>query len=323
MQESKHDWIGGGNIAGAIGISSFEELTPVQVYLEMRGEAPPITKEKARFFRNRKRAEGYIFETLTDEYGIEIVQTNQRYDDAEFPWARAELDAEIVIDTIHFGADRVEAKSADPRFADKWGREQDDTSVPLDILAQVQWGFGVKPGQCALVVAQVGWDDTRLLPVYRDDEAIFALRRAAKAFMDIHVVPGIPPPPRTAHDCLSLFPKSMRDPILATDEVYEHVVKMKRLSDSIKQMEQEKASHGVAIRSFMGACDELIRQSVGKIATYRTNKSSLSIDWEEVAHQYETRLREYMLDPETYFKLVREKWTVEKLGARPLRITLK
>jgi len=309
---SKRYWIGSSDIAAIMGISPF--TTPLQAWMKITGQAPELEAEELEFFAGRKALEPYVIQKLGSKFGVIPCAQNMRYSHPDFPFCRAEIDAEE-----HDA--NYEIKTVHPSRAQDWGDAYD--SFPIYVAAQTQFGLAVRPKRRAYATPCIGFDIVKRYEVEPDLEVQQSMLSAADLFWHVHVLPKVPPPPRTIEDCLSLFPKSMRDPILATDEIYEHVVQMKRLSDSIKQFEQEKDSHSFAVRSFMGACDELIRQGVGKIATYRSNKDTEVVEWEAIAHVYETTLREFMIDADRFFATTRAANTITKPGARPFRNCLK
>ena len=85
-------YIGGGNIAGILGLSPFK--TPLDEYLTITGDEQEISAAKRKFFDRRKALEPFACQCFETATGLEIHDTNHRYDDAEFPWAKAEIDAE-------------------------------------------------------------------------------------------------------------------------------------------------------------------------------------------------------------------------------------
>ena len=94
IPHSRIGYVGGGNVAGVLGISPFR--TPLDEYLLISGEREDVvTPEKAEFFEDRRDLEPWAAKKFTRKTGLAIVRTNHRFDDASFPWAKAEVDFEV------------------------------------------------------------------------------------------------------------------------------------------------------------------------------------------------------------------------------------
>ena len=305
---SSRYWIGSSDIAAILGISPFS--TPLQTYMKITGQAPELVAEEIEFFAGRKALEPYVIQKLGSKFGVIPCAQNVRYSHHAFPFCRAEIDAEE--------ADaNYEIKTVHPSRAQDWGDAYD--SFPIYVAAQTQFGLAVRPKPRAYATPCIGFDIVKRYEVEPDLEVQATMLSASDLFWNVHVLERVPPPPRTIEDCLSLFPRSLHEPILCTDEIYKNVVELRRISDSLKALETEKATHSTAIRAFMGTCDELLRQGMGRLMTYRSNKETEVVDFEKLAGIYETVLREFMMDADRYFAVSRASVTSKKAGNRPLR----
>jgi len=149
------------------------------------------------------------------------------------------------------------------------------------------------------------------------------LRAGAKAFMEDHVIPGIPPAPRDIADCLLLFPRSIQQALVATPEVEAALQQMAIIDAEIKGLESQKEEKSTIVRRFMGDYGSLLKQGRGEIATYRNNKDSIVTDWKAYAAALEVELGKHVMDANTYVSDIRQKFTTTKPGVRPLRNLLK
>src|SRR6185312_9479893 len=110
---STRGYIGGGSIAGILGLSPFK--TPLDEYLTITGDEAEISDAQREFFDDRRDLEPWAAKKFTRRTGLAIVRTNERYDDAEFPWAKAEIDFEPEGDC------NGETKTVHPNAVSTWG----------------------------------------------------------------------------------------------------------------------------------------------------------------------------------------------------------
>lgn len=294
-------WVGGGSIAAVCGISPFQ--TPLQAYLSIIGEAEPFDADTLRFFARRKRVEPFVVELLKVEHGLDIVATNQRYTDAEFPHFKAELDAELA------DGRTIEVKSVSPFAARGWGSRDGEQDIPLYVLAQAQWGLGVSPKvgdvtrSGALVVPQVGFDETDLLPTQRDDQLIAMLRDKAQQFWTQHVLPRIPPAPTSLEDVKLLFPRSVAKQVMATPEAVVAVGQLAEVKAALKEADEREKALKLLVQQAFGEADTLVGPDGRVLSTWRSTKSSRVFDKTRFAAEH----------PDLY-----EKFHTEKPGHRVL-----
>ncbi len=241
---SRVGYVGGGNIAGILGISPFR--TPLDEYLLISGEQPEeITPEQAEFFEDRRDLEPWAAKKFTRKTGLRIVRTNQRYDDASFPWAKAEIDAEAS------DGGNVETKSVNSNAVRLWGRPEDEDEPPMYVTAQAMWGMGVHPAPHCYVNALIGFDDHRVFRVERDDELIAEIRHRAERFWKFHIVPRRPPPPTNVEDLLRLYRTDTGRAVEADNPIRVALEELCQERQAVKLHEARRAVHEYAIKAFM------------------------------------------------------------------------
>jgi len=181
-QMDRTKYIGGSDIAAILGVSPWKN----RVDLWADKTKPRVDDGRnASAKRRGQRLEPYIIDMIREEHGIEIVQRNERYIDADVPFFAAEIDAETADENI-------EIKTVHPFKSKEWGDVETD-SLPLQYIAQVQWGLGIRRRDVCRVFALIG-DELKPYVVQRDDELIRVMREQAIDFWTQYVLPKKMPP---------------------------------------------------------------------------------------------------------------------------------
>lgn len=246
-------YIGGSDIGPLLGISPWR--TPVDVWTSKTREDEPVEREKP-IFRRGKRWEGAVAEMLTEElqyrgHKVEIIGSNQRFQDAEHPMFAAEIDFEVRLDDEQ-DITNVELKTVTPFASHKWGESMSD-DMPVWYTAQCMWGLGVAPGRRkrAILAALFGADELRTYPVERDDNVIAGMRNHALAFWNEYVLTKVAPPPVNISDVQKLFPNDLRPYITATDDIYQDYLRLVACKAEIKARESEIDAIQFKVMRFM------------------------------------------------------------------------
>ena len=239
-------YIGGGNIAGILGVSPYR--SPLDEYLTITGQADSEDPSRARFFKRRKALEPFAAEVFEQDTGLKIVASNVRYPDAELPFVQAEIDFETN------DGSNGETKTVHPLAAGEWGASGTD-DIPMYVAAQVMFGLGVRrhvPG--AYVHALVGLDDDRIYRVERDDQLIADIRKYAVRFWNEHVVPLVPPDPVTPGDLRRLYPEDSGVLAEADADTLEAINRLRDLKAQIKTLEDEFVATRHQVNLYMRGC---------------------------------------------------------------------
>lgn len=269
-------YIGGSDIAAIMGLSPFK--TPLDVFLQKTGQVPPAPPdpERERRFRRGKLMEPVVLEMLRQDYGIEVVATNHRYVDPEYPFIAAEIDFEW---REGDGSEIAngEIKTVHPFAAGKWG-EAGSEDVPIEYAAQSMWGLMITGRPLCQYGVLFGSDNLALYHVLRDEETIVNMRALAVSFWTDHVLAGVPPAPRTAEDLRKLWPKPTREEIVATPEIADALAEHRALGAEIKLREERRDELAFQIGEFVkDFATVIVLPSGEKLATYKA-QSRQSID---------------------------------------------
>jgi len=241
---SRVGYCGGGNIAGILGISPFR--TPLDEYLLISGEREEvITERQAEFFEDRRDLEPWAAKKFTRRTGLSVVCANQRYQDAELPWARAEIDFEAG------DGGNGETKTVHPNAVRDWGDPDAGEEPPLYVTAQAMWGMGVHPATHCYVQALIGFDDHRLYRIEAHEPTIREIRQRATDFWRWHIEPRRPPQPTNAADVLKLYERDSGRAVEAVADIRESLEALDAARRALKLHEARKEIHEYAIKAFM------------------------------------------------------------------------
>lgn len=235
-------YLGGGNVAGILGVSPYK--TPLQEYLTIIGEAEAPSAERLSFFRRRKSFEPVAAELFQEKTGLQLVTVNERYTDREHAFIKAEIDAETA------GGENVEIKTVHPLAARDWGEEGAD-DCPVYVTAQAQHGLMVRHRDLCYVLAMIGFDDVRVYRVERDEEIIATIRARELAFWNEHVLTRTPPPPANIEDLRVLYKRDAGNAVEATPEIAERIARLVDMSHRAKELDTAIGDEKEQIQLFM------------------------------------------------------------------------
>lgn len=236
-------YVGGGNIAGVLGLSPFK--SPLDEYLTITGDEQEITPEQAEFFEDRRDLEPWAAKKFTRRTGLQVVRTNERYNDPQFAWAKAEIDFETI------DGCNGETKTVHPNAVSAWGDPDAGEEPPTYVTAQAMWGLGVTGKSLCYVQALIGFDDHRIYAIERDDALITEIRRQAAAFWKFHVEPRRMPQPTRVEDLLRLYKTDSGRAVEADDDIRDTLEALCAERQALKLHTARKDVHEYAIKAFM------------------------------------------------------------------------
>jgi predicted phage-related endonuclease len=270
-------YIGGGDIAALIGVSPWR--TPLDVYLSKTGQAVPWKPDPAREKRLRRgqRMEPYIVDMLVEDYGITIDARGHRYVDPKYPFIATEIDFEWHdADDPRIRNGEIKTTAIMPGQHNPWGEEGTD-EIPIYYAAQSMLGLGVTGRDVCQYGVLFGMDNLVLYALERDDETIAQLRETARAFWMDHVIPRIPPAPKTLGDLAKLWPVERRGKIEATPEIEAALAEHRALGTTVRVAEEGREDFEFKIKEFCGDHAEIITRNGVTIATFKA-QTRTSID---------------------------------------------
>lgn len=308
ISPDRTQFIGGSDVGAILGVSPW--TTPFQLYHKKIGAlVEEITPAKQRIFDRGHRWEPIVLEMLVDElrargHDVEVIATNQRYQDTELPFLACELDAELLIDGEETNA---EMKTANYFAAGAWGTYDSD-DIPIYYAAQGMHGLMVKPRCRAVFAAVTGFDERPMVRFMgRDEETIAGIRAREIEFWE-RIQTRNPPPPVDPEDVKWLYQRDAGTSIDATNDVVEMVRYLKEMKISAKAQEAQIELMAARIKNFMGSNAILLGPDGKPLATWKNNKDSTVIDF-KAAYQDLAPAADHIGD-----------FTTTKAGSRPFNL---
>lgn len=304
VTRDRAEFLGGSDMAALFGVSKWK--TPLQIWAEKtrrdayREEDPAKTKVLAR----GKRLEPLVISMVQEDYGLDIVAVNERYQHPAHGFLSVEIDFEwrvtqhaldmfpwlgdLEIGSIQNG----EVKTVHPFVAHQWGESETD-EVPIYYAAQSMTGLAVTGREVCLYATLVGVDDLIFYAVRRDQETIDAMMAKAVDFWTNYVQTDTPPDPETFEDLKFLYAKDDGGAIEATPEILEKLAEYAKLKEHGKDIEDRTDVLKFDIEAFMKP--NAILTSNGKpVATLKSQSSNrldgkaLAVAHPDIAAQFRT-----------------------------------
>ena len=242
-----------------------------------------------------------VADYYTAETGKKLRKSNGIVRLKEFPWAMASLDRTIIGDTTGL----VEIKTS---TSSRWQL----FPVPPEYVDQVQWQMFITGAAYCDVAVLLSGLVFRIERVEADP--VYQTQLFDKAVLFRELIASNTPPPLTGNDSDTLAevkPQSNNTYAVA-DPQLDHIARL------YIEAKAEAEAADAALKEMAIAIKEAIADGEGVkgqgwLATWKTNKSSIKVDWESIADVLRG------VAPETYEQAV-QKFTAEKPGARVFRV---
>lgn len=233
--------IGASDAAPVLGVSKWR--SPLDIYLEKRGEAPPI--EETEPMRWGKILEPVVLAEFRRR-GFPIITELPMLRSEAHPFMIAHLDAGL--DTAV-----VEAKTA--RSAEGWG-EDGSSEAPADYVVQAHHQMIVTDLRLAFLPVLIGGSDFRVIKLPFDDE-LGAMIIDAEADMWRRVQEAEPPAPRSLADVNALYRRSRAEGIEAAEEIAQAWGELLSIRKTIADAEKAADERERTIKAYLGERDTL------------------------------------------------------------------
>jgi putative phage-type endonuclease len=299
----RQQYCGGSDIAGIIGVSPW--ATPVSVWdRKMQQQEARVSGGKKKLFQRGKVWEQVVGEMLVaqleaEEFQVKVINTNKRYIDPDVPYFAAEIDYELEIAGLP-GIINAELKTVHPNAAREWGDpDNDETAAPVQYLAQCQWGLGVTGREVCILAPLFGADSLSIYVVKRDETIITGMRAQAIEFWQNHIVPKIPPEPRTLSDVAKLFKIEGDSELIADENIIRGLMRYRAIEAEIEARETERDSIEFDLKCAMRDATAIVQPGLKKaLATWKSRNTS-RLDQEAFKQAYPKLHRQFVRESST------------------------
>ena len=287
----------------ATGITAINGTSPYKtayrLWAELTGQVGE--QEVGAAAQRGQLLEQAVADYYTAETGKKLRKSNGIVRLKEFPWAMASLDRTIVGDTDGL----VEIKTS---TSNRWQLYP----VPPEYVDQVQWQLfctGKKYCDVAVLLSGLVFRIERV-----EADPVYQTQLFDKAVLFRELVQSKTPPPLTGNDSDTLAevkPQSNNTYAVA-DPQLDHIARL-YIEAKVEAEAADAALKEMAIAIKEAIADGEGVKGQGWLATWKTNKSSVKVDWESIADVLRT------VAPDTYGEAIK-RFTSEKPGARVFRV---
>lgn len=257
--------IGGSDAAAILGLSKWR--TPLDVYLEKRGEAPPAPENDA--MRWGHYLEPAVRQAYADETGREVRVPTQMLRHPQHKWMIGNIDG-VTDDQRLF-----EAKTA--RSPEGWGEPGTD-HIPQPYLLQTQHYMAVTGLPVADVAVLIGGADFRIYEVPADRELQDMLIEAEHEFWQ-RVLRRDPPKPVTVEDVVTLYGRASRaEQVTASAEVEQAVDRLREIKSQRALLDDEESRWKTIVLNALGVRDTLVDPAGRVLCTWKASAPAKRFD---------------------------------------------
>lgn len=248
--------IGGSQAAACLGVDKYK--SPLQLFLELRGEAPPIQSNKA--MERGKKWERFILEEYEEEEHAELAYDQPMYFSRAFPFMGVTPDA-LRVD-IPKG---VDAKASRFSMRDKTGLDESKfgepgtDQVPINYLCQAQQYCAVLGLDAVDFPVLFGGDQLCTYTVGREDSLVEDLQKAEREMAE-RVINNDPPEPTwempgTNKLLQHLYGFRPEEKAELTDQAAELWRQVARWQDEAKRLDEQITTNKNKILAEMGGAE--------------------------------------------------------------------
>jgi putative phage-type endonuclease len=272
-QMTRNEWlharqrgIGGSDAAAVLGVSRWK--TPLQVYLEKRGEVSVDDISGFAAVEWGNRLEPVIRQAYSDRTGESVIVPGRIIAHPTHDWMIGNLDGLTQSGKV------LEIKTA--RSSEGWGEPGTD-EVPAHYLVQVQHYMAITGAELADVAVLFGGSDLEIYSVPADPDLQSMMIDQEAAFWQ-SVQDGVPPQPRTMSDVRARWSTSASRSVVASIEVAGDITALADIRVQQAKLDTIADEIQTRICAAMGEADTLTNLAGKPMATWKTAKASDRLD---------------------------------------------
>jgi putative phage-type endonuclease len=257
--------VGGSDAPAVLGLSKWR--TPLDVYLEKRGEGVPTEdREPMRWGRILEQP---IRQEYAERTGRIVRVPDGLIRHPQHDWMLA------TVDGVTDDGRLVEIKTA--RSADGWGEPGTD-EVPQAYLIQVQHYLTVTALSVADVAVLIGGQDYRQYEIQADPELQAMIVESEAEFWD-RVQNGTPPDPVNYSDVVTKYGRASRSATIVADAATVAAVEtLRAIREQYKAIEESEQHARAIVMQALGEADTLADVDGRVLCTWRAAKAAQRLD---------------------------------------------
>lgn len=272
LDERRHG-IGGSDAGAVLGLNPYR--TPLDVYLEKRGETEPPDLSDNAAVHWGERLEDLVADEYQRRTGARVQRRNPTLHHPEHDFMLAHVDRMVV------GESKIlECKTAGAFMAPKWGEDgmtiadAATEAVPASYVAQIHHYMVVLGVDLADLAVLIGGRDFRIYHFERDQDFTDILVRAEAEFWRGHVEAGMPPAPATIDDIRALYPTDDGSTLTADSALLDTVSQLRACKESIKVVGARKEELELELKAAMGNASVLLDAEGGTLCTWKAQTAN-------------------------------------------------
>lgn len=262
--EQRRLGLGASESAGAVGLSPFENATPVRVWMRKLGMEPhEIEETEVMYFGSA--LEDFIAKEFARRHGCKVRRRRATLKHPEYEWLQCHLDRTID------GWDAIlECKNANHFMAAKFGESGTD-DVPEYYLVQVYHQMMVTGKRLAFLAVLLGGNQFRWYKFEYDQELGDSLLARFKHFWHL-VQTQEPPSPKLLTDVLQLYPLDSGTTLHADAELREWILEFHTRKIQMKQDEDKLKALELDIKGHIGTCSMVVDKDDTPLLTWKAHQ---------------------------------------------------
>ena len=310
FHDARRTGVGGSDVGVLLGMNDYK--TPYQLWEEKTGRAEPFEGNLQTRFGN------WAEQFVADEWCLRTGRKVQRFNGTlRHPTAPliGHVDRLVVPPGSKIASHRgkvktnegLECKTAHALASsgDNWGESGTD-HVPESYLLQCAAYMAVTGCGIWHLACLFGNSDFRTYIIERDMELEARIIEDVTEWWNKHVVADVPPDPQSELEARRKWASHDPGKVLSLDDGGVHIFhRYAALKANIREMEKEEQELRNMIIPLISDA-EAVEYEGKKIATYKTNKPSMSTDWRSLAlellEDYDESERESRIDGATMLK---------------------
>ena len=225
--------IGGSDVASILGVSPYR--TALEVYHD-KTSPELVLDEPTEDMQRGVRVEKYILQEYSERSEVELNTNIPTIVDKQYPFMRANIDANVV----------VEAKSTKAPIS-SW-----ESGIPEYYKAQVAYyAMLTDANYVEIPVLFSGWKYA-CFTYWRDEAYEANIKEAVIHFWHNHIVKNIPPKPTSPEELMAAYPKLEEKTIEADNDIREKVYLLQEAQALRKKLEEQEKQLKTQIQGYMG-----------------------------------------------------------------------